>query len=87
MKLFERLLAETPPAPSEVRAGVPGMLDAIVLRALAKKREDRFANCDEMRKALIDALSVLTNEPVVPAVSAEDDTVILGRLVDLLPED
>jgi serine/threonine-protein kinase len=87
VKLFERLLSEDPPAPSEVREGVPGMLDAIVLRALAKKREDRFANCEQMRKALIEALSVLTNEPVVSDVVSEDDTVVLGRLVDLLPEE
>ena len=86
VKLFERLLRETPPAPSEVRGTVPGLLDGIVLRALAKDRKDRYANCEQMRKALIEALSVLSEEPLAPA-SPEDDTVVLGRLVDMLPDE
>lgn len=87
VKLFERLISENPPAPSEVRDSVPGLLDAIVLRALAKDRKDRYANCEVMRKALIQALSVLSHEPPAPPVSPEDDTMVLGRLVDMLPDE
>ena len=40
------------PAPSEVEPSSPAGLDAIVLKALAKKREDRFADAAQLRMAL-----------------------------------
>ncbi|MFH1811647.1 MAG: serine/threonine-protein kinase [Pseudomonadota bacterium] len=38
--------------PTEVLADYPRELEDVVLRALAKKREDRFQTADEMRRAL-----------------------------------
>lgn len=42
-------------APSKVVPNYPAELEAVVLRALAKARDDRFASCDDMLRAL-DAL-------------------------------
>src|SRR5205814_3998847 len=49
-----RLLAMDPPPPSAVRAGaaIPPDLDRIVLRALAKRPEDRFQSAEEFERAL-----------------------------------
>lgn len=49
-----RTLAVAPP--SSIRADVPVLLDAIVLRALARSREDRFFRAAEMRSELLKLL-------------------------------
>src|SRR5262249_41085301 len=43
---------ETPRPPSLVNPSVSGVMNAIILRSLEKKPEDRFANMREMRDAL-----------------------------------
>jgi serine/threonine-protein kinase len=48
---FKQVSAE-PRAPSELQPGVPGALDAVVLRALAKDPARRFADADEFIAAL-----------------------------------
>ncbi|SEK50032.1 serine/threonine protein kinase [Stigmatella aurantiaca] len=56
-------LKEIPPAPREVNPEVPEALSQLVVRALAKRPEDRFQSASEMRAALEQALS-----PEPPAV-------------------
>ncbi|WP_202926002.1 serine/threonine-protein kinase [Goekera deserti] len=51
-------LQEEPPAPSSVRAGLPDLLDAVVLRGLAKDREQRWTSAGGMAAAARAALSV-----------------------------
>ena len=41
-------LSTTPPPPSEVREGVPHELDLVVMRALAKDPDERYASAEEM---------------------------------------
>jgi eukaryotic-like serine/threonine-protein kinase len=48
---FKQVSAE-PRAPSELQPGVPGALDAVVLRALAKDPARRFADAEEFIAAL-----------------------------------
>ncbi|MET0401056.1 MAG: serine/threonine-protein kinase [Cystobacter sp.] len=50
-------LQRTPAAPHEVRPGVPPALSAVLMRALAKRPEDRFSTAAELRTALESALS------------------------------
>ena len=49
---FARPLDFVPPAPSSLVPGLPEALDAVVLRALAPRSEDRFASAREMALAL-----------------------------------
>lgn len=53
--ILRMVCEEEPVAPGELRAGVPPELDRIVLRCLAKHRDDRYADC----QAMIDALASL----------------------------
>jgi len=51
-ELMDEILTKNPPAPSTVQPGIPLELDAIVLRALGKSREERFESWDEFAAAL-----------------------------------
>ncbi len=49
----------TPPPPAEVVRNYPRLLSDVVMRALAKDRERRYANGKEMERALLGVTSVL----------------------------
>jgi serine/threonine-protein kinase len=61
-------LMKAPRLPHEVRPGVPQALSQLLVRAMAKKPEDRFATAGELRKALQAALAPA--RPAQPALSA-----------------
>jgi serine/threonine protein kinase len=50
--LIERVRAPVIDPPSKLTGRVPAELEAIVMRALAPKREDRYADCDALRAGL-----------------------------------
>ncbi|HYD41594.1 MAG TPA: protein kinase [Anaeromyxobacter sp.] len=56
MALAVKHITEMAVAPSARRPelGIPPELDALVMRALAKSRDERFASAEEMRAALLD---------------------------------
>jgi serine/threonine protein kinase len=56
-ELMEEILRKDPPAPSTVQPGIPPELDAIVMRALGKSREDRFESWEEFAALLEPRLS------------------------------
>jgi eukaryotic-like serine/threonine-protein kinase len=67
-------LAETPPAPSEIRPDVPNDLDLVVLRALAKEPADRYQSA-----AAMDAdLETVARGGRVAAETAEAATIVLA---------
>lgn len=45
-------VSEVPPTPSSITNDVPDSIDRVVMKALAKKREDRYASAEEMRADL-----------------------------------
>ena len=51
-----------PPAPSSFRPEIPGALDAVLKRALAKNPVDRFPDCASFGQALSDSLEGETSE-------------------------
>jgi hypothetical protein len=51
-ELMDEILSRDPPPPSTVQSGVPRELDDIVLRALGKSRDERFASWDDFAARL-----------------------------------
>jgi serine/threonine protein kinase len=67
-------ISETPPTFAEIRpeVSIPGTLEEIVMKALAKDAADRYQSLTEMRKDLESALSAqqtTTPQPLHPAMS------------------
>jgi serine/threonine protein kinase len=57
--VVEAHLVKRAPAPSAIAGSVPGLLDPIVARCLAKKPDDRFASMAELQQACDAALGQL----------------------------
>jgi hypothetical protein len=66
-------LKEDPQAPSEVASELPPAVDALVLRCLAKKPDDRFQSMGELQAATDDVLAHLSDPGRVapPVIAAE----------------
>jgi hypothetical protein len=56
MAMLSQVLMDEPPAPSELRPDLDPALEAICLKAMAKKIEDRYASMAELAAALTDTL-------------------------------
>jgi hypothetical protein len=52
MAVMLKHIQEPPPAPRSINPDVPPLVEAVVLKALAKDREGRFQNVEEMATAL-----------------------------------
>lgn len=74
-------ITTNPPAPGMVRAGVPRALEEIVLRAMAKRPDDRYQSAEDLRAALLavdlragEATAVVSAPPLPPPVVRVDNT-------------
>ena len=54
MNTMKAVVKEPAPAPSSVNPDIPPGLDVLLLKALEKRRSDRFASCGEFQAALED---------------------------------
>lgn len=52
-----------PLRPRQIRADVPRPVEAVVMRALARQRDDRFASAADLRTALLGALRAPPDDP------------------------
>jgi serine/threonine protein kinase len=51
-ELIKSIVGVSPTPPSVANRNVPGELDGVVLKALAKRKDERFKNVDRMITAL-----------------------------------
>jgi|HubBroStandDraft_4_1064222.scaffolds.fasta_scaffold16128_2 hypothetical protein len=76
-----KIVNEDPVAPTLINPAIPGGIDAVIRKALAKDPRDRFQTCEEMRQAFLEqsvrkpltapaaipAERVVANRPAAPA--------------------
>ena len=64
--IIHQIIGHTPPPPSSFNARLPPEIDAVVARALAKDREQRFATARDFAAALQSAMRRAEDATVVP---------------------
>jgi serine/threonine protein kinase len=62
-------LSAPPPEVTELRPDLPKAMDAVIVRGMAKKIEDRYPNCADFVQALSEALHP-TSQPTSPPAAA-----------------
>ena len=67
--IIQQIVGHTPAAPSTFSSSLPASIDAVVARALAKKREQRFASAQDFAVALKEASGQALDPTVVPPAS------------------
>ncbi|MDB5872401.1 MAG: protein kinase (serine/threonine-protein kinase)-like protein [Ramlibacter sp.] len=64
--IIHQIIGHTPPPPSSFNSRLPSAIDAVVARALAKDREQRFATARDFATALQSAIRRAEDATVVP---------------------
>ncbi|MBS2024804.1 MAG: serine/threonine protein kinase [Deltaproteobacteria bacterium] len=72
VKVMMAHLTEAPPRPRSLVPGMPQVAERIILRCLAKEREDRYQSMRELHDALAEGLKEADEEPP-PAFEIETD--------------
>lgn len=67
--IIHQIIGHHPPSPSSINPKLPGALDAVVARALAKTREERFATARDFAVALQAAIRRAEDQTVVPPLN------------------
>ncbi len=64
-ELMVQQVCRAPPAPRAYNPNIPPSVEQIVLRCLAKSKDDRFQSMDDLRHALLNPESYLSSSPPV----------------------
>ena len=67
--IIHQIIGHHPPPPSTINDKLPTALDAVVARALAKNREERFATARDFASALQSAIRRAEDQTVVPPLN------------------
>jgi serine/threonine protein kinase len=67
--IIHQIIGHHPPAPSSINPRLPAVLDAVVARALAKERDERFATARDFAVALQAAIRRAEDQTVVPPMN------------------
>ena len=67
--IIQQIVSHTPPAPSSFNPLLPPAIDSVVLRALAKRRDQRFTTAQDFAQALQEASSEASDPTIVPPAS------------------
>ena len=64
--IIQNIIGQAPALPSTITQGLPVELDAVVMRALEKRRENRYASAQEFHSALVAAVHAETDQTIAP---------------------
>ena len=67
--IIQNIIGHAPTLPSTITHGLPAELDAVVMRALEKRRENRYASAQEFHSALVAAVHSDTDQTIAPQAS------------------
>src|SRR5208282_2062450 len=71
-----KIVNEDPVAPSLINPAIPGGIDAVIRKALAKNPRDRFETCEEMRQAFLEQS---VRAPLSPPATVPVEKVVGNR--------
>nr|WP_269117356.1 serine/threonine-protein kinase [Ramlibacter monticola] len=83
--IIHQIIGHNPPSPSSINGRLPPALDAVVARALAKEREQRFATARDFAVALQAAIRRAEDQTVVPPVNPNKRLEALSRPLTVPP--
>jgi len=83
--IIHQIIGHTPAAPSSINNRLPAAIDAVVARALAKDREERFATARDFATALQSAMRRAEDSTVVPPADPFRKADTSGSAASIVP--
>ena len=79
-------VCQAPPVPRAFNPQIPPAVEQVVLRCLAKNKEDRFQTMDELHAALMNPEGYLSGSPRVVASNGAEGSISAQRVVAAHPD-